>query len=103
MFNQVTQTIFNQMGGWQFANLVGTKAIGSQGDTLLVRFTGKAKSRINLLKVTLSPDDTYAVEFCRASKAGTVTVKEYNGVYCDQLKDLFEETTGLYVSLFARR
>lgn len=103
MFNQVTQTIFNQMGGWQFASLVGTKAIGSQGNTLMVRFTGKAKNKINLVKVTLSADDTYTMEFCRASKAGTVAVKECEGVYCDQLKDIFESTTGLYVSLFARR
>lgn len=106
-FNSTTEVIFAQMGGWQFARLIGTKAIGSDGAVLKIRFTGKAKSKINLVHVTLMEDDTYSMEFFRASKnhdlLGVKLVANFDDVYNDQLQDIFESTTGLFTSLFPRK
>lgn len=101
-FNDTTAETFDQLGGWEFARLIGIKGIGSDGNTLKIRFTGKAKSRINLIHVTLMGDDTYTMEFMVASGKGVVSVLEFEGVYWDQLQNIFESSTGLFTSLFPR-
>lgn len=101
-FNDTTAETFDQLGGWEFARLIGTKAISSDDSTLKVRFTGKAKYQINLIYVTLMGDDTYTMEFMRASGESVVSVLEFEGVYWDQLQDIFESSTGLFTSLFPR-
>lgn len=61
------------------------------------------KTKANRMRVLLNAaTDTYVVKFYRqavSNKKVTVTftmVAEYEGVYFDQLEQIFTETTGLY-------
>lgn len=109
----VAHTILEQLGGRQFLALTGCKNLVG-GDRSLSMRLSKNKSKANRMTVTLEPDDTYTVEFVhetmpRLDKAtfeyvdGKREVKLLReGVYCDMLQDLFEEATGLYVTLHPR-
>ena len=58
----------------------------------LARWT---RNRINYVRITLEPDDVYTVEFCVIRKLTSRRVSLWEGVYCDNLCDLFREQTGL--------
>lgn len=81
---QVAKTILAQMGGMARLN-VFTGAKGFVATENSVRF------RVNRgdFMVVLDPDDTYTV---------TYKGREYTGVYCDQLVEVFERFTGMYLS-----
>ncbi len=98
------QEILNQLGGRQFIAMVGANSITFDGTlntpNLALRFKGSNKA--NYVKVTLDPDDTYTVKFHRLSsdiERSMKPVKEYSGVYCDMLQDIFTSVTGLYTTL----
>jgi hypothetical protein len=59
----------------------------------------KRAAKCSHVRVTLDPSDTYTVEFLKVAKFDCKTVSEVGDVYCDQLKELVEKTTGLYLSL----
>src|ERR1039458_2411264 len=100
---QVAQTILNQLGGAQFAALTGARNFVSGADFLQFSLPSGAKSHINKVRITLDPSDTYTVEFFNLNlRAGLCSlVSERSDIYCDNLQDLFESETGLYVTLFA--
>jgi hypothetical protein len=96
----VASTILRQMGGIQrIAMMTGAVQFVTMNDGVQFKFKGSRKA--NCVRVTLDPSDTYTVEFYRITKRGldVKTVKTLTGCYCDMLKPLFEETTGLYLSL----
>ena len=51
---------------------------------------------MNLVKITLTPADTYHMEFMWAWGTKCKTVAEYDDVYADMLCDVIESATGLY-------
>jgi len=61
-----------------------------------------AKNKINVVKIILTEDDLYNVNFIRysPSKLSYTPVSSVKGVYNDMLQDIFTEHTGLYTSLF---
>ena len=103
--------IYEQLGGGHFAAMTGTKNFVSDGDTLRMTLT-RNKSKANRLYITLDPDDTYTMRFFRytaprlridhkkgiaeMTKEKVTEIKTYKMIYCDQLQELFTETTGLY-------
>lgn len=97
----VAQTIYDQLGGNRFRMLTGSHSFVGGKDFLQMKLRRNA-TRANTLKITLNAMDTYDVVFATAGKRGWKVVKEINGAYCDQLMDIFEETTGLYVTFAAR-
>lgn len=55
---------------------------------------------INAVSITLTPLDLYDVEFAsNTPKKGWVTKSLHENVYGENLKELFEKETGLYLSL----
>ena len=110
----VATTILDQLGGNKFIAMTGSKKFVG-GDNFLSMQLAKNQSGANHLKITLTAMDDYTMEFIRfvmpkvkinkVTKDITVkpeileTVKVIEGVYCDQLQNLFTETTGLYTRL----
>lgn len=96
-----------QLGEQQRLKLmIGAKDFFSDdnGQTLTFKFPRCCKA--NYCKITLEADDTYTVRFIKIGRLNKKTweVKvtqtgEFKGVYDDNLKDVFENFTRLYLSL----
>lgn len=107
----IPRIILNQLGGQHFIVATGSNHFVGDKNTLRMNLT-KNNSGANRLWITLDYDDTYTMRFFhytspRLNKktytftdAKTKEIKTYSGIYCDQLRELFEETTELYTSLF---
>ena len=95
---QVAQEILRQLGGNKFLAITGshTPVADSKNNTL--RLTLKPnKVKAKYLKIKLNGNDTYTMTFFSVGKDfRIITKKEFEGIYCDQLVELFEETTGLF-------
>ena len=98
---EVALEILSQLGGNRFLAMTGARIVGFDAPSLSFRLP-KARLGIKHVKVALDPSDTYTVTFTRIGRAParTVTVvHELEGVYADQLVEIFESTTGLYTHL----
>ncbi len=100
---QITNTIINQMGGLgRLAAMVGASNFSSlTGLDLGVSFHFKGSRKANICQVTLLPSDTYKFELFKFNRRtlDCPVVYELEGVYDDMLKPIFEEQTGLCLSL----
>ena len=93
----VARTIQLQLG---FAlRMLGAKDLADHGDALSFKIRGSKK--VNYIKVTLDPSDTYNVSFKKVTRRGlnVKDVSDHSGIYVDGLKPLIERVTGLYTSL----
>jgi hypothetical protein len=101
---EISRNIIAQLGGNQFFVMTGSKvkhyaiAVNSGNVTLTLTLTRNAVGA-NHLAITLNSMDTYDVQFLAVSKKSVKVVTENNGIYCDQLRGLFESTTGIRTSL----
>jgi hypothetical protein len=83
-------------------------------DSNSVGFQFKMCKKANALKITLNNMDTYDLLFYKIGKKinkeyasigikiydiTTKDIQNYENIYCDQLKEIFEQFTGLYLSL----
>lgn len=111
--NSVAAIILQQMGGKArleaftgASQFVAYKAedVSNTGRGLgAVAFSfPNAKNRPNHVRITLDWDDTYTVEFMQFNGTTDRPVTTRKGVYCDQLMDLFEEKTDLYLTFSPR-
>jgi hypothetical protein len=93
---EIADIIANQMGGVRALKLMlgATVYASTTAPHLAFKFPNRTRSKGNLVTVTLRPDDTYDMEFLNAGKLGRKSVKKYEGVYADQLVELFEGQTG---------
>jgi len=76
--------------------MIGAKDLVGGDDFLLFRFMGSNK--FNYLKIELTVMDDYTMTFMKIRNCETIAKKIVNGVYCDML-GVIEEQTGLYTSL----
>ena len=76
----------------------------SKGSYLSFKIGSGAKDGINYVKVIYDKGgDDYTMEFC-VFRGLKVTVKHrVEGVYGDQLQDMFEKYTGFYTTLVPRK
>lgn len=124
---EVSKTILSQLGGNRFIVMTGAKDFVAIDNGLKFRI-GRNKSKANVVRIILDPDDTYTMEFwsirevnvykimmkCMekglsneemndkikdAEAKSNMKLKEYNGLYFDQLQEFFTEYTGLYTRL----
>jgi len=100
----IAETILEQLGGRRFVMMTGAKNLASDGPSLVFQLPRRmAKDGINVVRVTLDPSDTYTVVFSKQADARggyrMTTVREVEGVYADQLREIFEGTTGVATSL----
>lgn len=94
--------------------LTGSKAVG-RTLALMIRAHGLVKSdadsyvmfsfkgcrKANKCRITLEPSNTYKVEFFKYNRKTfeCPLVYDIDGIYDDMLKGVFEDYTGLYLSL----
>lgn len=96
----VGDTIAKQMGGMnRLVAMLGASQFVKDGKSLQFKWPAKQRSRGNVVKITLRPDDTYDMEFFNVSMKGKKSVKKFEGVYADKLAEIFEKHTGWYLSL----
>ena len=96
----IAQTIGQQMGGLgRISAMTGAKKFVAHPDGLAFRFPNQKSSKGNHVKVTLRTDDLYDMEFTQIRGGRFKQVKLFEAVYNDQLKGIFENQTGLYLSL----
>lgn len=101
------EAIIEQMGGKRIFAMAFTGSAYEVSPKPAITFRiapGLVRSvpgRLTHVKVTLEPSDTYTVEFLRCGKFDVTAVKcgVYQDIYCDGLKSLVEEKTGLALSL----
>jgi len=103
---EIANTILEQLGGRRFVGMTGAKALTACECGLRMKLPGNlTRERINWVEVKLTPSDTYAVTFASERRprgkawAERKVLHTFEDVYCDQLRDLFEEVTGLVTSL----
>lgn len=93
----IAQEIANQLGSQAFAMMGTTKKLGDT-NSLTINFKGCRK--YNHVKIVLNSMDTYDLTFMKVSlKTGITSKDEVNNIYNDQLKEIIEKHTGLYLSL----
>ncbi len=105
--SQVSKIILEQMGGarkiammlgigsgpgYIFYDLPGNKGVGFS-------WPNRQRSKGNNVEIMLMPDDTYKMTFFNVSGADKKLVKKLDGIYADQLVELFEGQTGWYLRL----
>jgi len=97
----VAKTILSQMGGNRLAVMTGAKNFAGTENSLSFRFPNRRGP--NFCRVTLTAMDDYTVEFIRIRKRKGIpemkTTAKYEGIYADQLQDIFTEATGLATHL----
>lgn len=81
-----------------FLVMTGTKNLLSTENSLRGKIGRNAKGVTHFI-VTLEPDDTYTVRFMRVWGKKITEKGTTSGVYVDMLCELFESSTGLYLSL----
>lgn len=99
---EVASTILQQLGGsGKVGAMIGVKQYGTgKNGELIIQFKAKAKKKINCVRIGLNGQDLYDVDFIKMTKFDHKVVETETDVYADQLKSVFENTTGLYLSLF---
>jgi len=111
----VADTILKQIGGAsRLKMMIGARNFVSDngGKTLQFQWPKKGKGTPGVIKISLNGRDTYDVEFGRIAKKksdfpGVMSsyykkMKSYKNIYADQLMDIFERETGLFLT-FGRR
>lgn len=95
--NTAADTIAMQLGGNRFAAMTGATFLRDGENKLIVKFKGSKVS--NYLTITLNAFDLYDVEFSKFRNLDLKTVRTIDNVSADNLRAIFEATTGLYTSL----
>lgn len=92
-------TILNQLGGNKFIAMTGSKNFVNTGTGLKMQLR-RNKSNAQYLTITLTPMDTFDMNFVRVNgKMEVIEVANFEGVYWTELTKIFEQVTGLYTSL----
>lgn len=106
----VANEIFKQLGGNRFAVMTGSKKFIADGNTLRMALA-RNKSGANILNITLTDDDFYTMQFLKFTDgrldrktlkwidAKIEEVETFEGLYYDQLRDIFTHVTGMFTSL----
>jgi len=96
--NTVADTILAQLGGAsRVSAMTGAKSFLAGKSELAFRFS--ASKSANYVSIKLDADDTYSVEFLKTRGVKFSIVKKSVNVYAQDLPSLFEEVTGLYLTL----
>jgi hypothetical protein len=80
--------------------MTGANSLLQDGNAMLTfKIGGGAKNRINRVRVQLNAADTYDVTFYKGSPLNIAVVAEVEGIYADQLAEVFTDATGFATSL----
>ena len=100
---EIAATILAQLGGNRFTTMTGASSLTSGDSTLSFRLPRTlTKHGIMGMRIKLMPNDTYTLTALRLVTRPITRVDEVDvrdGVYCDNLREIFEDMTGLATSL----
>lgn len=92
---RVARTILEQLGRG-FSAMTGAHTLCSTENSLSFRVPGTiTRQRINWVKIELTPADEYKLTFGVIRGKTFKVVEERDGVYCDNLREVFSSVTGL--------
>ena len=94
---QIASTILSQLGGSKISAFIGAKHFIAIENGLQINFKAKSKNKSNVVRIILTPDDLYKVEFAYSRGMNYYVRSEFDGIYCGQLIELFEKETGLFL------
>ena len=95
----VAQTIVNQLGGiGKLKAFTGAYSFATTKGNTGVTFRIKNR-KVNAITIVLNGKDLYDIKFMRVRGVNIKLIKEYNDIYFNQLIPLFEENTGIYLTL----
>jgi hypothetical protein len=99
---EIANTIIHQLGGGVFLRLTGAKNFCVLESGVSFKLPSRfAKEGINHIEIILNSSDTYDLKFERIINRKDNIIRkvlaEVSGVYCDQLIDIFESETALFV------
>ena len=95
----IAKTIIQQMGGMRRLSMfTGAKNFVALPNGVSFRIGNKS---VNFVKIILNGKDLYDLTFGLMRNGKLVNKKEYNDIYSDQLKSIFEKSTGMYLSFEA--
>jgi len=97
--NNIAATIIRQLGGGRkLQMMIGLKQLINEPNGVTLVFPlPKHPGAVNRVRITLNGKDLYDMEFIRTRGRSQKIVKEFNDVYAEDIKDRFEEGTGLYI------
>lgn len=94
----VAETILQQLGGNKFIAMTGaknfTKGKNSAGNEQITFKIPRAKDGITHVRIEYR-HDLYNITFIKVRGTDMKTVKELDGIYNDQLQEIFTRYTGL--------
>lgn len=95
----VANTILAQLGGARFKMMTGAKNFVGGADMLMFAIGTGAKNKINKVRITLTADDLYNVEFFNIRGVNVKNIKKVEGVYFDMLQEVFTDATGFFTKM----
>ena len=97
----VAHTILRQLGHStaRLVLMIGAYAFAGDGTSVAFRFKCRGRDGINALRIVLDPSDTYTVEFLLLRGSSRIVKDLVDGVYAEDLRELFEQRTGLGLGL----
>ena len=89
--------LIKQLGGGRFIAMTGAKDffIGPKGVVFKI---GRNSKGVNYVRINLNSMDTYDIEFLQVRKFKEKVKSKANGVYAEDLRNAFEQHTGLRTS-----
>ena len=95
---EIASTAINQLGGMgRLGAMINARDFMILKAGAQFRFSGSRKA--NVVKIKLSENDTYTIEFWKSRGIKWNKVEEFDGVYADQMISIFQDVTGLALSL----
>lgn len=97
---QIARTILNQLAGSQrrLIAAVAAKDFLVLENGIAFRIMANA-GKVRQVRILLSGDDTYSMEFGNVRGLEFKVRKSYEGLHSDQLQPVFEQTTELYLTI----
>lgn len=91
----IAEEIIRQLGGRGFLVMTGAKNLIAQERGISFMLPRMPGIKINAVRITLDPSDTYTVEFMRLWRGELTVLESHDDIYCDMLAGLFRDVTGL--------
>jgi hypothetical protein len=94
---EIAETILKQLGGHaRLTAMIGARNFTAGESALGFHINCK---KFNSITITLDTNDTYSVRFVKFSGYTIRDEKTVSDIYVEQLKEVIEHETGLYLSL----
>ena len=96
---EIAETTLMYLGGTGRLKAMINARDFSYDDEGTLKFKFSSYPKANVVYFILTPMDDYTIEFRKVTASNNKLVKTIDGLHFDQLKPVFEEETGLYLSL----